>query len=234
MFLRACDSKMCSSCFRRFEWSIIFPLSFCFILITRLKASFIDTHGYFDRYDSCIKIFIYFNSSMGLSCILVSYFTFVSIEFWSCLLQNSHITLCMTCSGSDWTFWFYWYSRWSLLCISCPDRSYRCILCWDPSIGLLCLWIFYLPCLIILYPLMSFPPHIHRIFALSVKLRPYLPCRCRLFWSILSQTWTLLAHMNFKMNSCWNTLCLYPSLFLGIFLCLWNPPVHFLFPFSLP
>ena len=93
MSLPAFTSKIYLDCFICFKQSKIFLLYFCFMLINYLKDSIIYAHGYFECSGSCIKTFIHFNISMSLSCILISYSTFLSINFWGCLLQNSQMTV---------------------------------------------------------------------------------------------------------------------------------------------
>ena len=111
-------------------------LYFYFTLTTRLKDSVIDTNGYFDRSGSCIKILIDFNILIGLSYIFVSYCTFISIEFWSCLLQKYQMTLYDLLSFY-WVLWLSWYSHWSLLDREYSEWSDWYSLYWDLSIGAL-------------------------------------------------------------------------------------------------
>ena len=69
--------------------------------------------------------------------------------------------LYMTCRGFAWTICFSWYSRLYLIDRACPYRSYRYPLCWYKSIGSWLLYIFHLPCNIIIYTLMNLQSQIH-------------------------------------------------------------------------
>ena len=72
--------------------------------------------------------------------------------------------LYMICGGFDWTLWLTWYSWWYLLIIAHPKRFYCYFLRLDISIDSWSWYVFQLPCLILLYHLINFPPHIHKVF----------------------------------------------------------------------
>ena len=169
MSLPSCASKknhLISDVSNSLEESCCISAS-CWLHIWRIQLSILT-----DNFTALVRALRSWYNLIALwDCIFFHILCLSRLNFGAVYWRASR-WLYMTCGGFSWTICFSLYSWWYLLGRSCPDQSDWSPLHSDPSLSSWFLWVFHLPCHIILDTLIELQNYIHRIFALYGQLSP--------------------------------------------------------------